>query len=188
MARLPAVEMASLDKETQAGLKAGEQMLGFSPNDGLLMAHNRALMQSFLQLVQTIYSPGEVSPELKRLVGLVTSNAAGCIYCQAHTSFSAHRLGISEEKLRHVWSFADSPLFSDAERVALTVAMKGGQSPNGVTDADFAALGEHFSVAAQVEIVAVISMFGFLNRWNSTLNTDLEEAPAALMAKLQATP
>ncbi len=188
MTRLPAVEMASLDEETLAGLKAGEQLLGFTPNDGLLMAHNRPLMQSFLQLVQTIYAPGEVSPELKRLVGLVTSNAAGCVYCQAHTSFSAHRLGISEEKLREVWTFTESPLFSEAERAALTVAMKGGQSPNGVTDADFAALGEHFSVAAQIEIVAVISMFGFLNRWNSTLNTELEAAPAALMHTLQQSP
>ncbi len=184
MGRLPGVDVATLDSETLAGLKAAEHMLGFKPNDGLLMAHNRPLMQAFLTLVQTIYAPGEVSPELKRLIGLVTSNAAGCLYCQAHTRFSAHRLGVSEEKLRDVWCFADSPLFSDDERAALTVALKAGQSPNGVRDEDFASLRGHFSVAAQLEIVAVISLFGFLNRWNSTLATELEEAPAALTRRL----
>ncbi|MEL7028460.1 MAG: hypothetical protein AAGL49_04450 [Pseudomonadota bacterium] len=35
-----------------------------------------------------------------------------------------------------------------------------------------------------VEIVSVIAMFGFLNRWNSTLATELEAAPAALAAGL----
>lgn len=184
MARLPAADTSKLDAATRAGLAAAEQMLGFSPNDGLLMAHNPPLMQAFLHLVQAVYAPGKVSQELKRLVGLVTSSAAGCTYCQAHTSFSAHRLGVGEEKLREVWNFADSPLFDEAERAALTVALKSGQSPNGVSDEDFAALGRHFDVDGQLEIVAVIAMFGFLNRWNSTLATDLEAAPAALMSRL----
>ena len=62
--------------------------------------------------------------------------------------------------------------------MALRVAMHAGQSPNGVTDAMFAELQQHFDDDAVVEIVAVIAMFGFLNRWNSTLKTDLESAPA----------
>ena len=31
-----------------------------------------------------------------------------------------------------------------------------------------------------VEIVATISLFGFLNRWNDTMATELEELPAAI--------
>ncbi|MEM7703981.1 MAG: carboxymuconolactone decarboxylase family protein [Pseudomonadota bacterium] len=185
MARLPVADIETLDEAARANLLAAEKMLGFSPNDGLLMAHNLPLMQAFLKLVQTIYAPGKVSQELKRLLGLITSAAAGCQYCQAHTTFSAHRLGVSEEKLRDVWTFAESALYNDAERAALTVALKAGQSPNGVTDQDFAALGEHFDLDAQLEIVAVISMFGFLNRWNSTLATDLEAAPAALWTQVE---
>jgi len=30
---------------------------------------------------------------------------------------------------------------------------------------------------SRIEIVAVISMFGFLNRWNSTLATQIEAEP-----------
>ena len=185
MARIAPLDESQMDARTQGILAAAEEMLGFSPNDGRLMAHAPDVMLAFLQLNQAIYAPGEVAPELKRLIGLVTSTAAGCTYCQSHTQFSAHRLGVPEEKLKDVWSYATSEHFNDAERAALTVAMKAGQSPSGVTDEDMAELARHFSVQAQIEIVAVISLFGFLNRWNSTLGTDLEAAPAALSAQLK---
>ena len=185
MARIPPVDESQMDDQTRGILAAAEEMLGFSPNDGRLMAHAPDVMRAFLKLNQAIYAPGEVAPELKRLIGLVTSTAAGCTYCQSHTQFSAHRMGVPEEKLKDVWGYATSEYFSDAERAALTLAMKAGQSPSGVGDEDFAELARHFSVPAQIEIVAVISLFGFLNRWNSTLGTDLEAAPAALSARLK---
>ena len=48
-------------------------------------------------------------------------------------------------------------------------------------DADFADLRKYFTDYQIVEIVAVISMFGFLNRWNDTMATTLEP-PAAEFA------
>ena len=49
--------------------------------------------------------------------------------------------------------------------------------PNAVTDADFAELRKHYTDAQIVDIVAVISLFGFLNRFNDTLATKLEASP-----------
>ena len=49
--------------------------------------------------------------------------------------------------------------------------------PNAVTDAHFAELKKHYTDAQIVEIVAVISLFGFLNRFNDTIATDLEASP-----------
>ena len=43
--------------------------------------------------------------------------------------------------------------------------------PNAVTDEDFAGLRKHF---ADVGIVAVVALFGFMNRWNDTIQTELE--------------
>ena len=59
--------------------------------------------------------------------------------------------------------------------------MHAGQTPNGVTDEMYEDFGKHFDEDAQLEIVAVIAMFGFLNRWNATLNTELEVAPKAVL-------
>ena len=66
----------------------------------------------------------------------------------------------------------------------LRVAWHGALQPSAVTDDDFEALKAHFSEREIVEIVAVLSLYGFLNRWNGTLQTELEPAPSAFAASL----
>ncbi|MEM7483470.1 MAG: carboxymuconolactone decarboxylase family protein, partial [Acidobacteriota bacterium] len=48
-----------------------------------------------------------------------------------------------------------------------------------VTDADFAELRRHFDEVQIIELVGVVALFGFLNRWNATLATELEGPPRA---------
>jgi alkylhydroperoxidase family enzyme len=76
-----------------------------------------------------------------------------------------------------VWEYRTSPLYSEAERVALDFALAASAVPNEVTDQSFAELRRHWNDTQVVEIVAVIAMFGFLNRWNDTLATPLEAEP-----------
>ncbi len=164
-----------------------EKWMGFQPNDGLLMAHKPAMLTSFFTLAKAIYAEGLVPSGLKRMIGHITSLAAGCEYCSAHTAYGADKQGVSKEKLEALWEFQTSPLFLDSEKAALNVALKAGTTPNGVSDEDFETLKTHFSAPAIVEIVGVIAMFGFLNRWNTTLNTRLEHAPGAFYKSLNRT-
>lgn len=159
-----------------------ERDFGFLPNSVLTMSYKPAMLRAILDLNTAILGPesGTVDRGLKRLVAYVASNAAGCRYCQAHTaSFADERLGVDEEKVRNAFLFEDSPLFDDAERAALRVAFGGGSSPNDVSDEDFDELRRHFTDEECVEIVAVIALYGFFNRWNDTLKTTLEDAPSA---------
>jgi alkylhydroperoxidase family enzyme len=107
---------------------------------------------------------------------MVASSAAGCRYCQAHTSHAAEKAGAGE-KLAAVWDFEISPLFTEAERAALRLARDAALVPNQATDAHFSELRRHYSDAEILELVAVVSLFGFLNRWNDTLATRLEPGP-----------
>jgi len=107
----------------------------------------------------------------------MASRAAGCGYCMAHTAHSAERSGVSAEKEEALWDYETSPLYSKAERAALQVARGAAQVPNAVTDDDFAELRRHFSDAQVVEIVAVIALYGFYNRFNDTMATQLERSP-----------
>src|SRR6516162_1524362 len=118
-----------------------------------------------------------IDPQLRNMVSQMASRAAGCDYCMAHTAHAAERVGIAAEKENALWEFERSPLFSEAERAALRVAQRAAQVPNAVTDADFAELKKHYSEAQIVDIVAVISLFGFLNRFNDTMATELEASP-----------
>ncbi|HYF41258.1 MAG TPA: carboxymuconolactone decarboxylase family protein, partial [Ramlibacter sp.] len=47
----------------------------------------------------------------------------------------------------------------------------------------FARLREHWSEAEVVEILGVVAMFGFLNRWNDTMATPLEPVPTRVAAQ-----
>ncbi len=157
--------------------------LGFTPNSVLTMQRKPKLVQAFAQLNGAVMDPdGEVDLGFRRLIGHVASKAAGCIYCQAHTLLGAHNFGISEEKLADVWSYANSPHYSERERIALDFALAAASQPNDVTDALFARLRAHWSEGEIVEILGVVAMFGFLNRWNDSMATPLEARPAAVAA------
>jgi len=179
MSRVTPVNRADLDDEMQAIMTAGEEIMGFTSNDALVMAHKPEMLKAMLGLVQAVYQPGSVSLDLKKLVAVMTSSAAGCQYCQAHTQYGAMKEGIAAEKLAAIWEYPSSDLFTDAERAALDVARTAAFSPNETTDENFAKLKEFYTQEQIVELVGVIALFGFLNRWNSTVATDLEQTPKA---------
>jgi alkylhydroperoxidase family enzyme len=150
---------------------------GQPPNSMLTMAHVPGLAAAFAEITSVcIRRPGTVPSDLKWLVAHMASRGAGCRYCSAHTLHNGSKNGVSQEKLDAIWSYETSPLFSEAERAALSLALAAGQ--NMVSDDDFEALRPYFNDRQLAEIVAVIALFGFLNRWNDTVGTALE--PGAL--------
>ncbi|AEG93849.1 carboxymuconolactone decarboxylase family protein [Ramlibacter tataouinensis] len=158
--------------------------LGFTPNSVLTMQRKPRLVQAFAQLNAAVMDPaGEVDLGFRRLLGHVASKAAGCLYCQAHTLLGAHNFGISDEKLAAVWNYGSSPLYTPRERIALDFALAAAAQPNDVTDELFARLRVHWSEGEIVEILGVVAMFGFLNRWNDSMATPLEPVPAEVAAK-----
>jgi alkylhydroperoxidase family enzyme len=90
---------------------------------------------------------------------------------------------VSEEKLADVWTYATSPHYSERERLAMDFALAASSQPNAVTDSQFAALQQHWSDGEIVEILGVVAMFAFLNRWNDTMATPLEEVPISVARK-----
>jgi len=162
MTRLTPLDRADLEPTLLDQIDQAETLMGFAPNDALIMARMPTLVQAMSALVGAVYGPGKIDPGLKRLIGEATSKAAGCFYCSAHAANGALDHGVAKEKITAVWEFEQSNLFTEAERAAIRVAMKSGLSPNETTDADFEELKTHFSEDEIVEIVGVIAMFGFL--------------------------
>lgn len=164
--------------ELNQAFEVYEKSLGFVPNSVLIMQRRPAMVTALAQLASAIWDPhGAVDRGTKRLIAHVASRAAGCRYCMAHTAGGALHMGIDEQKLEAVWDYQTSPLYSEAERVALDFALAAAQVPNAVTDEMFAEMREHWSEDQIVEIVGVISLFGFMNRWNDTMATPLEDEP-----------
>jgi len=155
-----------------------DRIRGFLPNSILTMGRRPAIAEAFMKLNQAILYEGSVPEQLKMLISLITSQATGCRYCQAHMANLSSVYENSDEKIRAVWEFETSKLFSEAERAALRLAYHAALVPNEACEEDFEALKNHYSDEEIVEIVASIALFGYLNRWNDAMATELEEAPA----------
>jgi len=177
MSRLPKLADADIPEAARPLFDMAKNMMGFTPNDAYDMARNPVILKGVAAMCGAIYAPGEVNQGLKRLIGHIASTAAGCKYCQIHTAHGAHEKGIDNSRILAVWEFEHSDFFTEAERAALRVAQAGAISPSEVTDELFDELRKHYSDAQVVEIVSVISMFGFLNRWNAIMDTELEDIP-----------
>jgi uncharacterized peroxidase-related enzyme len=160
-----------------------EAAMGYLPNAMLILARRPEILRGWAALAEATLGGGLVPPPLKSMVAEVASTAAGCRYCQAHGAAAMERAGIDQAKAAALWEYETSPLFDDAERAALDLARYAALVPNGVTAEHFAALRKHFSEEQIVEIVAVVAAYGFLNRWNDTLATDLEEIPVSVASR-----
>ena len=164
------------DKETQELAAFFNETLGFCPNSVLTMQHRPAISKAFINLNKAVMeNKGNVTSALKRLIGWVSSNAAGCNYCQAHTIRAAERYGAQQEQLDNIWEYKTHLSFSNAERAALDFAFAASVIPNAVDDIIKKELYLYWNEGEIVEMLGVISLFGYLNRWNDSMGTTLEK-------------
>ncbi len=149
--------------------------LGFPPNSVLTMQRRPEIARAFIALNKAVMTNhGRITSEQKRLVALIASHAAGCRYCQAHTALAAERFGASAERLAALWSYQSSDLFTDAEKSAFDLALAGAMQPSGIDAQLMERVRQHWDDGELVELMGVIALFGFLNRWNDGMGTALE--------------
>jgi uncharacterized peroxidase-related enzyme len=165
------------DSEVAELAKFFNETLGFCPNSVLTMQRRPAIAKAFIGLnMAVMQNNGRVTSALKRLIGYLASYTAGCQYCQAHTIRAAERYGAAEDQLQHIWDYRTHPAFSEAERAALDFAVAASVVPNSVDASISANLRRYWDEGEIVEILGVIALFGYLNRWNDSMGTALEEA------------
>ena len=152
------------------------ETLGFCPNSVKTMHLRPRIAYAFIDLNKAVMeNHGRVTSSFKRLIGYISSNAAGCRYCQAHTIRAAERYGADQVKMENIWDYKTHESFSLAERAALDFAFAASIIPNSVDDEIAENLRTHWDDGEIVEILGVVSLFGYLNRWNDSMGTEMEE-------------
>ena len=130
------------------------------------------LMKTFQSLVELVMlSPTNISRQLRSELFTMASIAGGCQHCQAHGAYTLHMMGVDPDRIRDIWTFEQSKAFSDGEKAALRLARDGALVPNLVEPGHFAELRRHYSDRHIVEMLAVISLAGWFNRWNNSIAT-----------------
>lgn len=172
------------DAETKKLAAYFNETLGFCPNSVLTMQHRPAISRAFINLNKAVMAnEGRVTSALKRMIAWVSSNATGCRYCQAHAIRAAERYGAEQEQLDNIWDYRTHPAFSEAERAALDLSLAASQVPNAVDEPLKKRLYTYWNEGEIVEMLGVISLFGYLNRWNDSIATSLE--PEAMKSGVQ---
>ena len=167
---------ANHDLETQELATFFNETLGFCPNSVLTMQRRPAISKAFINLNKAVMAnEGRVTSALKRMIAWVSSNATGCRYCQAHAIRAAERYGAEQEQLDNIWEYKTHPAFSDAERAALDFSLAASVVPNNVNADIQAELHKYWDDGEIVEMLGVISLFGYLNRWNDSMGTSIED-------------
>jgi uncharacterized peroxidase-related enzyme len=155
-----------------------EELFGFLPNDITTLGHKPAVMKAVVDLTGAVLlAEGKTPIPFRLLVMYSSSRAAGCMYCTAHCATLGEKHGLSMDKIQNIREYKTYSGFSEAERAALAVAEKANKLPNAVTDEDFAELRQYFDDEAIAEIVSLIALMSFFNKWNDTLATTLEKPP-----------
>ena len=155
-----------------------ESFMGYLPNAYLLMADKPDLMHAFAKMSESVFKDDILDIQSKQLIALASSLSAGCKYCQSHTSHGAERAGVPNEKIANILNYQTSSHYEPSEVALLDLAFASGEVPNKANKAHFDQLKEFYSKEQILEVVAVISFFGFLNRWNDTFGTEIEAVPA----------
>jgi alkylhydroperoxidase family enzyme len=179
-------------------LESAQRHLGFVPNSLLTMAHVPHVALAFGLLLSTVRggdlreawrsiedgipppepASGLMDPALLQLAAFAVSVGAGCRYCQAHTSHTLEKMtDLPPGKIADLLNYDGSPHYSPRERAVVGLALAAAEVPNAAQERHFTVLREHFSDRQIVQLVGILAVFGFLNRWNDTIATTLEAAP-----------
>ncbi|MEW6687858.1 MAG: carboxymuconolactone decarboxylase family protein [Pseudomonadota bacterium] len=130
------------------------------------------LMRIFRDLVELVMvSPVNLSRQLRGELFTMASIAGGCQHCQAHGAYSLKLMGVDPDRIRDIWTFEQSMEFSEPEKAALRLARDAALVPNMVAPGHFSELRRHYSDRQIVEMLAVISLAGWFNRWNNSIAT-----------------
>ncbi|MFB0939069.1 MAG: carboxymuconolactone decarboxylase family protein [Urechidicola sp.] len=152
------------------------ETLGFCPNSVLTMQIRPEIARAFINMNMAVMdNHGNVTSALKRMIAWVSSNATGCRYCQAHAIRAAERYGAEQEQLDNIWEYKTHAAFSDAERAALDFSLAASVIPNAVDEKIKTDLYKYWNEGEIVEMLGVISLFGYLNRWNDSMGTSIED-------------
>jgi len=166
-------------KEAEEMAQFYEETLGFTPNSLFTMMHRPRISTAFVEMNKAVMeNKGRVTSSLKRELAYLSSMTTGCRYCEAHTIRAAERYGSEQDRLDHIWDYKTYAAFTEGERAIFDLAIAASQVPNAVTDEISENMRKHWDDGEIVEVLGVIALFGYLNRWNDSMGTQLEK-PAA---------
>jgi uncharacterized peroxidase-related enzyme len=163
MALIKSLEKDQIEEVAKEVYEKFEKETGKVPEWVKVMAHSPNILKEFTELFKAIMVEKEIKSLLKWKIALVVSETLKCPFCVSVTQKMLKQLGADEETIEKVKDLSTE----DQEILELVkdITLDGHLDKPEL----FIKLKEEFSEAQIVEIVSVIGLFNYINRFNNTL-------------------
>ncbi len=165
--RIPPVDVATCPDDLRETLEEQRKRWGEPLYPYLFYARHPAYFRAGQAMWAALQEDARRVPATHR--ALVNRRVAwwnGCEYCQDAPAAKGSKLGISTEKIEALNDYARSPLFSEAEKVALEYTDAITETHRDVDDALFACLQGHFDDDTIAELTMIIAWQNASSRFN----------------------
>ena len=172
MPRIPTIAPEKAAPEAQQIFDHYKKERGNVPNMFRTVAYRPEILRTMIAHFRAIIETGTAGAKLKELVIVRTSQINKCEYClNSHTQL-AHKYGWSEEQIADLANFRTRTDFTEREKAALELAERETLDSNGIDDAFWARLRQHFDEGEIIELAAAIGLFNYFNRFNNSLKME----------------
>lgn len=139
-----------------------------------VMAHCPRVGREFLRLGNAILFNGSLPPKLRELAILRVGDLAEAIYEWTQHVPIGLMAGLTEEQIKTMHQWKESPLFSDQERAVLKYTDEVAQNIR-VSEETFKAVRDFLTEEQVVELTTTIGYYGMVSRILEALEIELEE-------------
>ena len=160
--------ISSLEKNKVKGIalevyKKFEEESGNVPEWIKVMAHRPEILKEFTELFNVVMGEGKIKTFLKWKIALVVSETLKCPFCVDVTEKMLKKLGAGEKEIKGI----DNLSVEEKEILELVkdVTLDGHLDQPEL----FEKLKKGFDEAQVVEIISVVGLFNYINRFNNTL-------------------
>ena len=164
MAIISCLEKDQVEEPAKSVYEKFKKDTGKVPEWVKVMAHNPKVVKEFTELFKVIMGEGYIKPPLRWKIAYVVSNSLKCPFCVDVTGKMLKTMGASDEILGEVNEGKNLP---EEEKEVLNlvkeVTLKATCNPEL-----FERLKKKFSEEELVEIVSIIGLFNYINRFNNT--------------------
>jgi uncharacterized peroxidase-related enzyme len=163
MALISSLEKNQVNEIAKEVYERFEKETGKVPEWAKVMAHRPEILKEFVELFKAIMGQGEIEPLLKWKIALIVSQTLKCPFCVDVSEKMLKKLGADEETLKKIKELSTEE--KEILELVKDVTLDGHLDQPELFDM----LKEKFNEAQIIEIISVMGLFNYINRFNNTL-------------------
>ena len=166
MALISKLEKNQTEEIAREVYKKFEKETGKVPEWVKVMAHRPEILKEFVELFKAIMGKGTIEPLLKWKIAFVVSQTLKCPFCLDVSEKMLRKFGATEEIIQKIKTGeVSSPEEKEILELVKDVTLDGHLDQPEI----FEKLKGKFSPAQIIEIISVMGLFNYINRFNNTL-------------------